>query len=357
MRRTFDRTSRSRWTARFGALMAWLAVSAVGAPVHASGQDDAVARLIELDIALASVGHRLAIGNADLCASRQALAGWVVQAIDQYGARDRDAIARRLRFATPLVITGVVPGSAADRAGLRAGDSLVSVGGKPLEAAFPDASVAATTARLAAFERQVASLDPAQLIAVEVIREGGVVRTSITASSGCASRFEMRTDSGGTARADGSMVQIGIDHVAGRTAGPLEVVVAHELAHNILVHRARLEAQGVAWGMASGLGRNVRYFRQTEVEADILSVHLLAGAGYDPESAARFWSAYRAGPGGLFASRSHPHWRDRVATVAAEAQRIADDPVAARLYARQFVARAGSPLDGDWQSLLVREER
>src|SRR3546814_10543788 len=60
--------------------------------------------------------------------------------------------------------------------------------------------------------------------------------------------------------------------------------IAHELAHNILRHRERLEAKGVNYGLLSGIGRNVGYFRQTELEADILSVSLLANANYDPRS-------------------------------------------------------------------------
>src|SRR3546814_7590243 len=58
--------------------------------------------------------------------------------------------------------------------------------------------------------------------------------------------------------------------------------IAHELAHNILRQRERLEAKGVNYGLLSGIGRNVGYFRQTELEADILSVSLPANAHYDP---------------------------------------------------------------------------
>src|SRR3546814_15757707 len=93
------------------------------------------------------------------------------------------------------------------------------------------------------------------------------------------------------AQADGDLLQIGSRFLAGYpqwVAAP----IAHELAHNILRHRERLEEKGVSYGLLSGIGRNVGYFRQTELEADILSVSLLANANYDPHIALSFWRAY-----------------------------------------------------------------
>src|SRR3546814_12675648 len=62
--------------------------------------------------------------------------------------------------------------------------------------------------------------------------------------------------------------------------------------------------------------RNVGYFRQTELEADILSVSLLANANYDPHIALAFWHVY--GPAhhsNIFNSRTHPGWETRVAVI------------------------------------------
>src|SRR3546814_2842022 len=72
-------------------------------------------------------------------------------------------------------------------------------------------------------------------------------------------------------------------------------------------------------------------FKQTEIEADRLSVWLLAGAGYDPAAAARFWSRFGQRKGRpLFQASTHPSWRDRVAALEAEAATIA----AARMLGR-----------------------
>src|SRR3546814_1475933 len=88
------------------------------------------------------------------------------------------------------------------------------------------------------------------------------------------------------------------------------------LAHNILRHRERLEAKGVNYGLLSGIGRNVGYFRQTELEADILSVSLLATANYDPHIALAFWHVYGpAHDSNIFNSRTPPGWATRVAVI------------------------------------------
>jgi predicted Zn-dependent protease len=113
----------------------------------------------------------------------------------------------------------------------------------------------------------------------------------------------------------------------------LATVIAHELAHNILRHRARLNAANIQRGLAQNFGRNARLTRATEEEADRLSVWLMADAGYDPAAAARFWTNFgKRHGGGIFAAPTHPRWQDRVRSVTEEAaamQRLrAADPLA-----------------------------
>ena len=102
------------------------------------------------------------------------------------------------------------------------------------------------------------------------------------------------------------------------------MLVAHELAHNILRHRARLAAAKVDTGIGAEFGRNRLLNRRTEDEADRLSVHLLRNAGYDPRLAVAFWRD--EGPkvdGGLFRSRIYASATDRAKAIAAEIARIA----------------------------------
>lgn len=149
------------------------------------------------------------------------------------------------------------------------------------------------------------------------------------------------------------MVQISARFFETYTPEQVAAVIAHEFSHNILHHRDRLEARGVDFGMLSGFGGNVKYFRQTELEADLLSVYLLANAGYPPRAAVTFWRSF--GPskaGGIFRSRSHPAWRDRVATLEAEITKL--ETMSARPIMAPILADRSQPLSGDWQSLLIR---
>ena len=85
--------------------------------------------------------------------------------------------------------------------------------------------------------------------------------------------------------------------------------LAHELAHNVLGHRARLEKSGRAWSKV----------KRTEREADRLSVWLLANAGYEPEASLRFFA--RWGPMtdlGPLSSPDHDRWKTRVKRITAE---------------------------------------
>src|SRR3546814_10090738 len=107
----------------------------------------------------------------------------------------------------------------------------------------------------------------------------------------------------------------------------LAALVAHELAHIVLRHPERLTAAHVSRGMFSIFGRNARLIRTTEIEADRLSVVLLANAGYDPMAAARLWRDHgkRLGDGGLLAGTTHLGLEDRIALVEREAALIPRD--------------------------------
>ena len=59
-------------------------------------------------------------------------------------------------------------------------------------------------------------------------------------------------------------------------------------------HRVRLDAARVSRGFLGNFGRNARLIRETEVEADRLSVYLLERAGYDPAGGGPLLVALRA---------------------------------------------------------------
>jgi hypothetical protein len=302
------------------------------------------------DLEMATIGWRLASSNAPLCDVLEPGLGLQLHTLDQFSPQLREAARSHFKFATPVAVEGVISGGPAARAGLLPDDSVVRIGSVDIAAS---AGKPGTTQRLVAVQLAIAQLPPAAPIQVQAIRSGAPLTVTLQPIPACRSRFELELADDFSASADGSMVQVSSKLLDTYSGDQAAAAIAHEFSHNILHHRVRLEARGVTFGMLSGFGGSVKYFRQTELQADILSVSLLANAGYSPKAAADFWRDF--GPnhaGSIFNSRSHPHWRDRVATLDAESTRIGADP--ARPHIPSLIAERDQPLDGNWKALIVR---
>jgi predicted Zn-dependent protease len=165
----------------------------------------------------------------------------------------------------------------------------------------------------------------------------------VTPVPACRARFELLLGRGTFAGSDGHVVHLGERFFERFRDDEIAVIVAHELAHVILRHPQRLTAAGVDRGMLRELGRNGRLHRRTEGEADELSVHLLANAGFDPLSAARFWRE-RGGEidAGVFRARTHPSSRSRAAALELVARSIVGRPRPTR---PALLATRDAPLD------------
>lgn len=254
------------------------------------------------DLRLATIGHRLVTANAALCTDRVPATGIVFHAVDQYDAAEQPDARRVFGFATAIGVEGLVPGSVAARGGVRADDSIVSIDGRAVPAADGAGHVRTRDAFAALLDGR-----PATAPLAMVVRRAGADRSvTLAPSPGCATLFELRPGPKLDASADGRLVQISGAFLDRFDDAQLAVVVAHELAHNILRHRARLDAAGIQRGLLREFGRNGRLFRRTEDEADRLSVHLLRNAGWDPVAAVAFWQGPGARiAGGIFYSRTH----------------------------------------------------
>ncbi len=327
---------------RYGISWAVAAALAVAAPAVAADPDTAATfdALRQVDGRMAAIAYRLTTANAALCRSLAPTPGWAIHSLGQYDPALRDQARASFGFETPISVEAVVPGSAAAKAGVRAGDSIVSVDGRPIGSGAPGKD-ASSAARDAAVE-QIAGLPADRSLAVELMREGRTRTVTIPASPGCRSAFEVLLGPGMTASADGRIVQIGVRFFERYTDDEVAVVVAHELSHNILRHAARLEAAGVKRGLLSEVGRNGRLFRLTEDQADLLGAYLLRNAGYDPQIAVRFWREHGGDvDGGLFRSRTHPSSSARAKALEAA---IATMPAGHGFYAPPLAAEADRPL-------------
>jgi len=296
------------------------AILSLSMAAPALAQQSPYAALAATEARVAAIGFRLTTANAAWCPVRQPQFGWIWGDPRLYAA-DRRTEALAVYGAVDQLhpyIAALAPHSPAASAGMKVGTPVTAIADAPV----PDGIGDHPFARITAIEGSMAALPVDTAIALHV-GAGRIV--SLTPVAGCVSDFRVEANERPAAVADGRMVLVnqGLADFAADDA-ELAAAIAHELAHNILRHRARLDAAGVDRGLGKQFGRNARLFKQTEVEADRLSVWLLAGAGYDPAAAGRFWSRFGQRKGRpMFQASTHPNWRDRVASLEAEAAAIA----------------------------------
>ncbi len=286
----------------------------------------ALQQLQTLDARVQSIGWRLARGNAPFCRETAPGIGLLLQ--DLAGYADPGPLRAALKASSDIAVQAVAADSPAARSGLAPNDPLSAVAGQE-SAALPLAKPG-DYARLAGLHDRIDQVlrDTGR---VEILRYGQTL--TIVGEPACVTRFEMLA-SGFKAAADGRRVVIGRKLVETFPDDALAAALAHELAHNLLGHRARLDASGRTWSKV----------KTTEREADRLSVWLLANAGYEPEASLRFFA--RWGPLtdlGPLSSPDHDRWKTRVrkitAEIAAMRAAMAKEPGGAANWAQDFIAQ------------------
>lgn len=300
--------------ARFGVLIAAMLWPTGHSAALDSDRSAMFAGLRQADAQLAATLFRLAVANDSLCLSHVPTTGLVLHDLAAYDDTVRSAAARYFDFETSVAVEAVVPDSPAARAGVRQDDSIVAVDGKRIVAGDDAASRA-----IDAIDRSAGTA-----IILTVMRNGAQRTVEIHPIEGCDARGEVKISDNLNAQTDGDIIQVDsglMNLVADRQE--FAAVVAHELAHIVLEHPRRLTAAHVSRGLFKGLGRSARLFKQTESEADRLSVTLMANAGYDPQAAVRYWLTYgpQLNDHGGFGS-THLSWRARAKLIAAAADRI-----------------------------------
>lgn len=285
-----------------GLLLAVPAIEPLGAapsPERVAGFD----ALRTADLELATIAYRLATGNVALCQLKQAQFGLPLQAITQYGPDQRADARTAFGFAAVVVVEAVVPDSPAAQAGLRAGDSLLAIDGVPQPGLAEARNVVDVRDRDLA-QAALSRGGPSRPRILRVLRGGVAQDIAITPKPGCRLAPELLVGTGLAAQSDGVHLQIGDGYLDRYDADTVAIVVAHEMAHNILHHYDQLRRVRTCTADAG-------HTRRTEAEADRLSVSLLANAGYDPMLPVRFWHG-RTGVLQLFSrDRDHGSAADR----------------------------------------------
>jgi beta-barrel assembly-enhancing protease len=288
-------------------IMASLIALCLATPVLASsGREDVSAyqALAAQDVRLLNVGFRLAQANAEFCTETTRNPGFILQDIKQYP--DQDVAGKAFLFRRPISIAALAKDGPAILAGIKMGDGLVTINGTsiayPKESEKSRPSVKRLLAANDMIDRVLKAGGPLKLM---MQTERGTQEFTINPQAICTSRFYVDPKSQKDAGADGEQVRITsgfMEYLADDRE--LAALVAHEISHNILGHRPYLK--GIKQGKTQAI-------RATEIEADRLSVWLMANAGYDPHAAIRFWQHY--GPKqdlGILNAPTHPSWRKRI---------------------------------------------
>lgn len=269
-------------------------------PVRGNAQpEDAFAALRAQDLRLAQIADLLLSANRHLCVDRMPVTGLLLHSRDQYSSTPPEWFANG-----PIAVAAVLPGSPAQRAGVKENDAIVAVGERPVA----DLSTAERAPLRDAVFNLIAESNPEDVLRLTIRREEGESEVALEATEGCLALVEVLSDEGIRGLSDGRVIQISYGLASRLSDQHLAVVLAHELAHSVMKHRRRLEAAGVSKGLLGELGRDQQLNRQIEIEADRLSVHLLANAGYDPQVAPAFWRSDvgSAAGGGILRSWTYP---------------------------------------------------
>ena len=282
-----------RWPLLFIAAVAGALSPLAGGAAKAAD----IADLARQEARLAVAGWRLTTGSVRWCPVAQPQPGWILGDPRRFDARERTTAQRIYgTHGEGPFIAAVAPGSPADRAGLARGTEIAAIEGQPIPTLGQEPTI-----RIDAAIVMLAALKPAAPVAVTDTANRNY---RLDAAPGCASAF--RIERGGVqAAANGKLVRIRLSLAQSITDdAELAAVVAHELAHNILRHPARLADD-----------RSITRIRATELEADRLSVWLLADAGYDPFAAVRFWERHKRP---LIRAPTHPPTSERIAAITGE---------------------------------------
>lgn len=272
------------------------------------------------DLRVSSVAYRLSLASTPFCPNSLApQPGFILHSIEQYDAGDRQGAADRFGLGDNFGVMAVVPGSPAHRAGLAANDQLVSVNERALRVLHASSGTMATRDAVAMAQLVLSEEMAKGAVILRVSRPSGLEDVRFTAEIGCALNIELATGGEANAWADGHSIVISAGIVAKcSNDSDLALVIAHELAHNLLDHSQTQTAAGLKGLPVQLTGTALANRRANEEEADRLAVRLAKASGFDLTDALVFMAALLGANGPDSASGTHPTTARRLALLRAE---------------------------------------
>ena len=278
--------------------------------------------LIADQVRLFQVSYPLLRAAREFCTD-SATYGVGLYALNRYTMGAYANVAWQYGIGDEMRVLAAVPDGPAYRAGLTAGDVILSINGEPAPT---------TGAATRAFGLKMAHLSrTGEPIAVSVRRDHETVTAKVQPERLCGYQVQVTEIAQVNARTDGRRsIQItrGMLDFA-HTDPELALVVGHEIAHNAMGHlNARtqlmrsLAAAGPATTGGSANGMTPAFSQSLEMEADRMGLYIVARAGMPIEDAPRFIERLAGIPGGNVQARTHPTSRARVNALTRTVQEI-----------------------------------
>lgn len=273
-------------------------------------------RLYKATYPLITKGHKLCGEKTDY------IAGAIILNRMFFGQDFTEATAKVLGVWDEFKVVYVMPGSPAERAGLRAGDIVNAVGDTSLQAKGQEWKEAARK-----LNEVLVKGEPGHF---RISRAGQPMELMVAPEPACAFRAHLSNQDAVNAFADGKRVVItrGMMRFV-RDDNELSLVIAHELAHNAMNHMdaksgnfmlgSIFDIIAAAYGVnTQGVFGNAAasaYSQDFEAEADYVGLYMMALAGLELEKAPHFWrrmaSAHPRGIKGGGMMASHPATPER----------------------------------------------
>lgn len=270
---------------------------------RASQETRAFAEIDRLHARLWDVAYPILAENTDLCPKTRPDIGAVTYSLKSYPKDMREAAARELGAKDELSIRRVIKGGVADKAGLKAGDILLSEKGTPISATGKSMQAqlknGAANINVRRGDKQISvNVVPLEICDYNV-------------------KLSMRSTINAYATSRSIVMTSGIMNFT-QSDEELALIVAHELAHNTMGHVRKIVGNMIISGFAT------RYARPFESEADYVGLYYLVRAGYNPEGTENLWQRMALiGPRSVGRAKTHPTYPDRYLRLAAARKEIA----------------------------------
>jgi beta-barrel assembly-enhancing protease len=320
-----------------------MAAGAVALSTPALAAPMSLRAFAEQQVRVATIGYRLEAANANRCAKPQMMTGMLLHDLSQYDPTVRPSVSQAFSLGSGFGIIQIVPGSAAQRAGLRIDDEIIAVRGVSVEDPAAVVRSGKSYRRMewfAGFLQGSLQNGPTELL---VRRGGAPMRVTLRGEAGCGGEPSLLNSNEQNAWSDGNHVAIttGMLRLA-KSDDEIAFVMAHEMSHNLLGHSHSSASQ-------------IFGARRSEIVADQMAVGLMTYAGYQPNSGISFLETARRRFWWSSLSLDHPGFGSRIRAVTAAiaalpprqwqvaASRVAPSPTPAAVLSTASAASAVVP--------------